>query len=68
MSCKHIACTSRSPARRRCGISRTARWPAGNSAAYLVSDALGWNIVPYTIIRDGPAGRGMLQLWVDQPG
>jgi uncharacterized repeat protein (TIGR03843 family) len=37
-------------------------------AAYLVSEALGWNIVPYTIIRDGPAGRGMLQLWVDQPG
>jgi uncharacterized repeat protein (TIGR03843 family) len=36
--------------------------------AYLVSDALSWNIVPYTIIRDGPAGRGMLQLWVDQPG
>ena len=33
-----------------------------------MSDALGWNIVPYTIIRDGPAGRGMLQLWVDQPG
>ncbi|MFL6085854.1 MAG: SCO1664 family protein [Mycobacterium sp.] len=37
-------------------------------SAYLVSDALEWNIVPYTIIRDGPAGRGMLQLWVDQPG
>ncbi len=37
-------------------------------AAYLVSSALGWNIVPYTIIHDGPAGRGMLQLWVDQPG
>jgi uncharacterized repeat protein (TIGR03843 family) len=37
-------------------------------AAYLVSNVLGWNIVPYTIIRDGPAGRGMLQLWVDQPG
>jgi uncharacterized repeat protein (TIGR03843 family) len=37
-------------------------------SAYLISDALGWNIVPYTIIRDGPAGRGMLQLWVDQPG
>jgi len=36
--------------------------------AYLISTALGWNIVPYTIIRDGPAGRGMLQLWVDQPG
>lgn len=37
-------------------------------AAYLVSSALSWNIVPYTIIRDGPAGPGMLQLWVDQPG
>ena len=37
-------------------------------SAYLISAALGWNIVPYTIIRDGPAGRGMLQLWVDQPG
>ncbi|MBS1693596.1 MAG: SCO1664 family protein [Actinobacteria bacterium] len=37
-------------------------------AAYLVSAALGWNIVPYTIIRDGPAGAGMVQRWVDQPG
>ena len=37
-------------------------------AAYLVSAALGWNVVPYTIIRDGPAGPGMLQRWVDQPG
>ena len=37
-------------------------------AAYLVSTELGWNIVPYTILRDGPAGLGMLQLWVDQPG
>jgi uncharacterized repeat protein (TIGR03843 family) len=36
--------------------------------AYLVSTHLGWNIVPYTIIRHGPAGPGMLQLWVDQPG
>lgn len=37
-------------------------------SAYLVSAALGWNVVPRTIIRDGPAGPGMLQLWVDQPG
>lgn len=36
--------------------------------AYVVSAALGWNIVPYTIIREGPAGEGMVQLWVDQPG
>jgi uncharacterized repeat protein (TIGR03843 family) len=34
--------------------------------SYLVSVTLGWNIVPYTIIRDGPAGRGMLQLWIEQ--
>ncbi|WP_338103966.1 SCO1664 family protein [Mycobacterium montefiorense] len=37
-------------------------------AAYLVSTQLGWNLVPYTIIRRGPAGPGMLQLWVQQPG
>ncbi|EID14219.1 SCO1664 family protein [Mycolicibacterium phlei] len=37
-------------------------------SAYLVSAALGWNIVPYTIIREGPAGTGMVQIWVEQPG
>ncbi|MDF2824987.1 MAG: Phosphatidylinositol 3- and 4-kinase [Mycobacterium sp.] len=37
-------------------------------ATYLVSEALGWNLVPHTIIRDGPAGPGMCQLWVEQPG
>lgn len=37
-------------------------------SAYLVSTQLGWNIVPYTIIRAGPAGIGMLQLWVQQSG
>lgn len=37
-------------------------------ASYLVSAALGWDVVPYTIIRDGPAGPGMVQRWVDQPG
>ncbi|BBZ43904.1 hypothetical protein MPRM_11850 [Mycobacterium parmense] len=36
--------------------------------AYLISRQLGWNIVPYTVIRDGPAGQGMLQQWVHQPG
>ncbi|MBS9533012.1 SCO1664 family protein [Mycobacterium sp. M1] len=36
--------------------------------AYLISVQLGWNIVPHTIIRDGPAGSGMLQRWVQQPG
>ena len=37
-------------------------------AAYLVSAALGWDVVPHTIIREGPAGPGMVQRWVDQPG
>lgn len=32
-------------------------------AAYLVSEALGWDIVPRTWLRDGPAGEGMVQLW-----
>jgi uncharacterized repeat protein (TIGR03843 family) len=35
-------------------------------ASYLISAALRWDIVPHTIIRDGPAGDGMVQLWVEQ--
>lgn len=34
-------------------------------AAYLVSETLGWDIVPPTILRDGPAGPGMLQTWIE---
>jgi uncharacterized repeat protein (TIGR03843 family) len=35
-------------------------------AAYLVSEALGWNFVPYTILRDeGPFGPGSLQQFID---
>ena len=34
-------------------------------AAYLVSEALGWDVVPLTILRDGPHGRGMVQLWCE---
>jgi uncharacterized repeat protein (TIGR03843 family) len=37
-------------------------------AAYLISATLGWNVVPHTVLRDGPAGPGMVQRWVDQPG
>src|SRR4051812_23711357 len=37
-------------------------------AAYLISAALGWNVVPHTVLRDGPAGPGIVQRWVDQPG
>ena len=32
-------------------------------AAYLVSEAFGWNVVPETWLRDGPHGRGMVQRW-----
>ena len=35
-------------------------------AAYLVSEGLGWDLVPPTVFReDGPAGAGSLQLFVD---
>ncbi len=35
-------------------------------SAYAVSQALGWNIVPATILGDGPHGPGMVQLWRDE--
>jgi uncharacterized repeat protein (TIGR03843 family) len=35
-------------------------------AAYAVSEALGWGVVPPTILRDGPFGPGMCQLWIDE--
>jgi hypothetical protein len=34
-------------------------------AAALVSDATGWGIVPPTVLRDGPFGPGMVQLWIE---
>lgn len=34
-------------------------------ATYLVSDATGWDVVPPTVLREGPFGPGMCQLWVD---
>ncbi|HLY34841.1 MAG TPA: SCO1664 family protein [Jatrophihabitantaceae bacterium] len=33
-------------------------------ATYEVSAALGWKIVPPTVLRDGPLGTGMVQLWI----
>lgn len=36
------------------------------AAAYIVSEAIGWNFVPPTVYRqDGPAGAGSLQLFVE---
>lgn len=33
-------------------------------ASWVLSDALGWNIVPPTVLRDGPYGEGSLQIFV----
>jgi uncharacterized repeat protein (TIGR03843 family) len=35
-------------------------------AAYLVSAATGHPLVPPTVLRDGPFGPGMCQLWIDE--
>ncbi len=34
-------------------------------AAYLLSEAMGWHIVPPTVLRDGPHGPGMVQAWIE---
>ena len=34
-------------------------------AAYLISEATSLNCVPPTLLRDGPFGWGMVQLWID---
>lgn len=34
-------------------------------AAYELSEALGWSLVPLTVCRDGPYGEGSLQWFVD---
>jgi uncharacterized repeat protein (TIGR03843 family) len=45
-------------------------FPDGNLAhreyaAFVISELLGYNIVPLTILRDGPFGVGMVQEWID---
>ncbi|WP_156700170.1 SCO1664 family protein [Streptomyces sp. Z38] len=35
------------------------------TAAYEVSRATGWDLVPPTVLRDGPYGEGMCQLWIE---
>ena len=44
-------------------------FPDGNLAnreysAYLLSDLADFNIVPYTVLREGPFGFGMVQEWI----
>ncbi|MBX7233015.1 MAG: SCO1664 family protein [Caldilineales bacterium] len=45
-------------------------FPAGSLylreyAAWQVSEALGWQLVPPTVLRDGPYGPGSLQVFID---
>ncbi|WP_370112019.1 SCO1664 family protein [Streptacidiphilus sp. MAP12-33] len=35
------------------------------TAAYLVAAATGWGLVPPTVLREGPFGEGMCQIWVE---
>ena len=34
-------------------------------AAYLLSECVGWRLVPPTVLRSGPLGEGMVQAWVE---
>jgi uncharacterized repeat protein (TIGR03843 family) len=34
-------------------------------AAFLLSEATGWGVVPPSVMRDGPFGRGMVQQWIE---
>jgi hypothetical protein len=34
-------------------------------AAFVLSEASGWSVAPPTVLRDGPVGPGMVQLWID---
>lgn len=34
-------------------------------STFLVSEATGWRVVPPTVLREGPLGPGMVQLWMD---
>jgi uncharacterized repeat protein (TIGR03843 family) len=36
-------------------------------AAFLVSEATGWGLIPPTVLREGPYGEGMVQRWVELP-
>lgn len=35
------------------------------AAAFVLSAVGGWNLVPPTVLREGPLGTGSVQLWVD---
>ena len=53
-----------------CGEAPLSDFPWGTLykrevASYLVSNGLGWEFVPPTVIKDGPYGIGSLQLYIE---
>ena len=53
----------------RCGEAPLWDFPDGTlykreRAAFVLSEALGWQLVPPTVIRDGPNGIGTMQLYI----
>ena len=36
-------------------------------ASFLVSESLGWQVIPHTEHRGGPAGPGIVQQWIETP-
>ncbi len=57
--------TSPGAANGRCGTSPRARCATARSRRTSCRDALGWDIVPVTILRDGPLGEGAVQRFVE---
>ena len=49
----------------RSGTSPSGTLANREAASYVVSAAGGWDVVPPTVLRDGPAGRGTVQLWIE---
>ena len=39
---------------------------AREAAAFALSAVGGWNLVPPTVLREGPLGPGSVQLWIDE--
>ena len=68
----HAAVRPRAPWHLQTPLRRGAalRLPGGTlyrreQAAFLLSQRLGWDIVPPTVVRDGPHGIGTVQLYIE---
>lgn len=59
--------TSRSPHERPLWDFPDGTLAQREVAAYEISRACGWDLIPPTVLRDGPYGTGMVQEWIDPP-